>query len=292
MPGDRIALSAVQDGVVDIRLATDRDVVAAPDWLGGVDLRPDRWRDDATRAVVGLENGMVVAVGRIFTSRVHDDRYRVEIMVAPQCRRRGYGRSIAGSLSDLRADSKPLCSRGFVSSASARFARRLGAHAYQTCPPERVLTRDGSRLVRSNVPTVRGVDVVPDEVRAAWTEIYEWMHADWAPVAPGFEVPLLAEFADELDLVHTRVVREGHIRAAAFVFADTPEPVVVAECRTRHEPDGLMLLRACVRDALLSLAEDGVGAITFDGHDTDPHFRPLLDELPVTGEAFELLEWG
>ncbi|MBO1755119.1 GNAT family N-acetyltransferase [Allobranchiibius sp. CTAmp26] len=276
---------------MDIRLATDGDVTAAPDWLVGIDLRADRWRDEATRAVVGTENGAVVAAGRLFTSRVHDDRYWVEVMVAPQFRRRGLGRSIAMFLSDLRADSKPLCSRGFVSSEAARFARGLGAHAYQTCPPERVRTADARRLISSPVATVAGTAVDLCELRAAWIDIYEWMHADWAPVAPGFAAHLLADFSDEVDLVHTRVVGGSRIRAAAFVFADEPEPVVVAECRERSEVDGLVLLRACVRDSLLSLAEDDIAAISFDGHDTDPHFRPLLDELPAGGEAFELLEW-
>ncbi|UIJ36054.1 hypothetical protein [Allobranchiibius sp. GilTou73] len=68
---------------MDIRPATAGDVASAPDWLAGIDLRADRWRDDATRAVVGTEDGMVVAAGRLFTSRVHDDRYWVEVMVAP-----------------------------------------------------------------------------------------------------------------------------------------------------------------------------------------------------------------
>ncbi|UIJ36055.1 hypothetical protein [Allobranchiibius sp. GilTou73] len=185
-----------------------------------------------------------------------------------------------------------MCTRGFVSSAAARFARGLGAHAYQTCPPERVQTVDAARLTKSPVATVAGTAVDLSELQRAWTDIYEWMHADWAPVAPGFEEPLLEDFADELDLVHTRVVGEGRVRAAAFVFADAPEPVVVAECRERDETDGLALLRACVRDSLLSLAAAGIAVISFDGHDTDPHFRPLLEELPVSGEAFELLEWG
>ncbi|NYJ75817.1 GNAT family N-acetyltransferase [Allobranchiibius huperziae] len=277
---------------MDIRPATAGDVTAAPDWLAGIDLRADRWRDDATRAVVGTEDGMVVAAGHLFTSPVRDDRYWVEVVVAPQRRRRGHGRSIARYLADLRTDPKPMCSRGFVSSAAVQFARGLGAHAYQTCPPERVQTVDAARLTRSPVATVAGTAVDLSELQRAWTDIYEWMHADWAPVAPGFEEPLLEDFADELDLVHTRVVGEGRVRAAAFVFADAPEPVVVAECRERDETDGLALLRACVRDSLLSLAEDGIAAISFDGHDTDPHFRPLLDELPVSGEAFELLEWG
>lgn len=104
--------------------------------------------------------------------------------------------------------------------------------------------------------------------------------------------PLLAGFDDDLDLAHTRVIADPSIRAAAFVFHDNPEPVVVAECRTPDEPAGLDLLRACVRDSLLSLTADNIPAIAFDGHDTDPHFRPLLDELPATGEPLELLDWS
>ena len=66
----------------------------------------------------------------------------------------------------------------------------------------------------------------------------------------------------------------------------------LAECRTETEPGGLELLRGCVRASLLSLAGAGIATATFDGHDSDPHFRLLLDELPATGEPFELLEWS
>lgn len=107
-----------------------------------------------------------------------------------------------------------------------------------------------------------------------------------------FEEHLLAGFDADLDRAHTRVVADPEVRAAAFVFRDQPQPVVVAECRHRREPNGLAILRACVRASLLSLAADGIREIVFDGHDTDPHFRPLLKELPAIGEPFLLLEWG
>lgn len=278
---------------MDIRPATVRDVAVAPDWLEGVDLRPDRWRDEGTRAVVAGDDGRVVAVGRIFTDRIHDDRYWVEVMVDPQARRRGHGRRVAEHLAALRAQDKPMCTRGRVSSDAVGFVRSLGARPYQTCPPQRVRTVDAERLPSPPVATREGSAVDLAELERAWCDIYRWVHADWAPVSAESDALMLAGFADELDVEHTRVVvRDGGVRAAAFVFADEPEPVVVAECRERGETDGFALLRACVRDGLLALAEDDVATITFDGHDTDPHFRPLLDELPVSGEAFELLEWG
>lgn len=275
---------------MDYRPLTRNVIAAAPDWLDRADLRPDRWRDETTRAVAGWEGTELVAVGRIFTSPVHTSRYWTEVVVAPHLRRRGYGRRLVAHLAGLRAEPKPLCTRGDVTSDSALFARRLGALPYQTCPPQQVATGAGAHLLTGG-PTTRPASALDaDELRRAWVQTYAWVHASWSPVAPGFEEPLLAGFIDDLDLTHTRVVATPTIRAAAFVFADDTRPVVVAECRTPTEPSGLDLLRACVRDSLRSLAADGTTAVTFDGHDTDPHFRPLLDELPTTGEAFELLE--
>lgn len=276
---------------MECRLLNDGDIAAAPDWLKGADLRPDRWRNESTRAVAGLEGSDLVAVGRIYTSRVHVGRYWTEVAVAPEVRRRGYGRQIVGHLAGLRSEPKPLCTRGHISSEAALFARSLGARPYQTCPPQHVVTASATRLAASGLPTLRGSAVGSGELQRAWTDIYAWVHASWSPVAPGFEAPLLDGFADDLDLTHTRVVADPRIRAAAFVFHDSPNPVVVAECRTPAEPSGLDLLRSCVRDSLLSLAAADAEAVTFDGHDSDPHFRPLLNELPATGEPFQLLEW-
>ena len=243
--------------------------------------------------MVGSDGGATVAVGRIFPGLVHADRYWTEIVVAPDQRRRGHGRDVARHLARLRPDDRWLCARGTASSAAVLFARSLGARDYQTCPPERVNTADAARLATTSVGVVPvpGTEVDPRELRRAWTETYAWVHEGWSPVAPGFAEPLLAGFDADLDLEHTRVVADPRIRAAAFVFHDDPKPVVVAECRSRAEPDGPALLRVCVRDSLLSLAADSVATISFDGHDTDPHFRPLLDELPTSGEPFRLVEW-
>ena len=277
---------------MEVRPLTVDDVAAAPTWLEGAGLLPDRWRDASTRAVAGWEGPDLVAVGRIFTSSVHPGRYCTEVVVAPERRRRGLGREMADQLLGLRSEPKPLCTRGYVSSEPVLFARSLGARPYQTCPPQQVATADGAQLAATGPATQPGSAVGLEELQEAWVEIYAWVHAGWSPVSAAFERPLLASFAKDLDLTQTRVVASSTIQAAAFVFHDDQQPVVVAECRTPTEPAGLDLLRACVRDSLLSLANQGVSTITFDGHDTDPHFRPMLDELPTTGEAFELLEWN
>jgi len=276
---------------MECRPLTAADVAAAPAWLKQADLRPDRWRDESTRAAAGWEGDEVVAVGRVYTSRVHASRYWTEIVVAPQLRGCGHGRQMAAHLVGLRPEPKPLCTRGYVSSDEVSFARHLGARPYQTCPPQQVQTADAARLASEGWETESGSAVSWQELQRAWVDTYVWLHADWSPVAPGFEEPLLAGFRADVDLSHTRVTATPTVRAAAYVFLDDAGPVVVAECRTRTEPDGLELLRGCVRASLLSLAGIGIATATFDGHNSDPHFRPLLDELPTTGEPFELLEW-
>ena len=188
--------------------------------------------------------------------------------------------------------SRSRSARAVTSPPSLSCLRGPWARPYQTCPPQQVATADGARLAATGPATRPGSAVGLTELTRAWVDIYAWVHADWSPVSAGFEQPLLADFANDLDPIHTRVAATSTIQAAAFVFHDDERPVVVAECRTPTEPAGLDLLRACVRDSLLSLANQGISTITFDGHDTNPHFRPLLDELPTTGQAFELLEWN
>lgn len=278
------------DGQVDCRPLSTVEIDAAPTGITTDDLLPDRWRDNSTRAAGGWLNGELVAVGRIYTSRIHASRYWTDIDVAPDHRGRGHGRQMVDHLAGLRAEPKPLCTRGYVSSETIRFAKHLGASPYQTCPPQQVPTMAFAHLAAGTTRTVSGAAVDRAELGRAWVDTYDWVHASWAPVRPGSEHLIRAELSD-VDLTHTRVVATPTIRAAAYVFADPTGTVVVAECRTATEPGGLDLLRACVRDSLSSLAAAGITEVAFDGHDTDPHFRRLLDELPATGEAFELLEW-
>lgn len=283
--------AACQYRGVDIRPITLDDLAVAPAWLLAADPRSDRWRNDSTRAVIGLDEDEIVASGRIFTTPVHASRYETEIIVAPDRRGRGLGSQVAAHLAELRPDPKPMCTRGYESSQPVRFARYLGAHPYQTCPPQHVRTSSAAALPSAGPGTVTAADVDAAELHRAWTDTYAWMHDTWSPVAPGFEQALLAGFDADIDLAHSRFVVDATVRAGAYVFQDMPKPVVVAECRTRDEPSGGQVLQACIRDCLLSLAADGTTAITFDGHDSDPHFRPLLDQFPTTGETFLLLEW-
>ena len=278
------------DGWVDCRPLSAVEIDAVSTGITGDDLLPDRWRDDSTRAAGVWLNGELIAVGRIHTSRIHASRYWTDIEVALDHRGRGHGRQMVDHLAGLRAEPKPLCTRGYVSSEAIAFARHLGARPYQTCPPQQVPTQAFTHLAAGTTPTVSGAAVDRADLGQAWVDTYDWVHHSWSPVRPGSEHLVLDELAD-VDLTHTRVVATPTIRAAAYVFADPTETVIVAECRTATEPGGLDLLRACVRDSLRSLAAAGITDVTFDGHDTDPHFRPLLNELPATGEAFELVEW-
>jgi hypothetical protein len=65
---------------VECRPLTAAVIEAAPCWLDGEDLRADGWRDETTRAA-GWEADQLVAVGRIFTGRVHVGRYWTEVVV-------------------------------------------------------------------------------------------------------------------------------------------------------------------------------------------------------------------
>lgn len=184
-----------------IRPATEGDVAMAPDWLEGVDLRPDRWRDQWTRAVVGFDAGAnaLLAVGRIFTSRVHDDRYWTEIMVAPHLRRRGHGKRIAEHLATLRPDLRPMCDRGFVGSERVLFSlaasvrTRIKRALLSTCAPQTppawlsrgpfkrsAVSTSGSRnfvgpgLTCTRGCTLTGRRSLPDSRDRCWKTLRTW----------------------------------------------------------------------------------------------------------------------
>lgn len=122
--------------------------------------------------------------------------------------------------------------------------------------------------------------------------IYEWIHACWSPVAPGFAVVLRQGVEDDLDLDATSVAVDdaGRIRAAALAYRDTVPPVVTAETVERDAPRGERLVEACIRATLDAFAERGITEVEFDGHVSDPHFLPVWARLRPGGRWFRFVE--
>lgn len=273
------------------RPLTDSDLESAPDWFGETALRADGWRDEHTRSAVAMLNDSLVAVGIIWTSRVHGDRYWCDIVVDPAHRRRRIGSAMFAHLSGLRASDLKFMTRGFVDDERLLFADALGARTIQIVPPSRVLTKHRAAL-RQSPHVRRGSDVAWEDLLAANAATYEWTHASWSPVSRGFAVALSEDLTDELDLDATSVAvdQDGRIRAVAMAYRDSHPPVVTAETVRAADPDGERLIEGVVRRTLDVLAERGTLEVEFDGHVTDPHLMPVWARLAPTGRWFRLVE--
>jgi len=275
---------------VEFRPLRETDLTSAPEWTAGHELRPDLWRGEHTRAVA-LETDEIVAVGIMWTSRVHGDRYWVDVVVHPAHRRRGIGTAAVRHLTGLRAAPLPLMTRGYVDDPALAFADALGARTIQVVPPAESTTT--ARAALRADPAVIAVDAVDRTViEAANARIYEWTHASWSPVGPAFADALNEDLWDEIDTEASSVVRDatGRVLALALVYLDGETPLLTAETTDAAAPDGEHLVEACVRRSLDVLAERGIADVEFDGHVSDPHFLPVLARLQPTGRWFRLVE--
>lgn len=273
------------------RPLTSDDLDRAPPWFNEIELRADGWRDDHTRSVIAIDAGQVVAAGIIWTSRVHDDRYWVDIVVDPQQRRQGIGTRVFGHLRTLRRWDLNFMTRGYVGEPSLTFADALGARTIQVVPPEFIDTSNRTAL-RPATAVVPGSQVDSTDLLAANAAVYEWIHASWSPVAPSFAAALNKEVTEDLDLAATSVAlsADGTIRAVAMVHHETVPPVLTAESVDPRDPDGERLVEGCVRAALDVLAARDVEQVEFDGHVSDPHLFPNWIKLDPAGRWFRLVE--
>ncbi|WP_156253334.1 GNAT family N-acetyltransferase [Pseudactinotalea terrae] len=271
---------------------TQADLDGGPSWFSEVELRADRWRDEHTRSLVIRDGEKIVAVGSMWTSRVHGDRYWFAVVVDRERRRQGIGRQLVGELARLRPQPLPLMTRGFVGTPELAFADALGARTIQVVPPMEVDVAHRDRLREPTPQTTSGTAVGIEMLGAAWAGAYEWTHEDWSPTAPGFAGPLLEGLEDEVDLEATSVTLDGagSVSAMCVAFTDDKTPVLCGETTVRDAPDGERLVESCLRRSLDVMAGRGVGAIQMDGHVSDPHWLPAWIRLAPTGPWFRLLE--
>ncbi|WJS92467.1 GNAT family N-acetyltransferase [Microbacterium testaceum] len=273
------------------RPLTDDDLADSPSWWGGRSLDGDRWRNDETRSAAALDGDVVVAAGAIWLSRVHEDRFWLEVVVDPERRRSGIGTALVGHLSTLRSRALPFMARGYVDDEAMRFADALGARTIQIVPPARAAL-DLRRELRPHADVQPLAGVARSHVETAFAAMYRWTHENWSPVRDGFEHALVEGLWDDLDADASAVAVDdsGGILALALTFVDTDPALIVAETTTRDQPGGEHLVEGCIRRAMASLAHRGLTLVDFDGHVSDPHFLPALSRLAPTGRWFRLVE--
>ena len=194
----------------------------------------------------------------------------------------------------------PLAAKAVPGTDRHRLLTEAGATAYQVCPPSMIDCTDPANLAwaRSADP---GGAVVGDlrgrsaeEILGLYLDLYVWVHADWSPVMDVDHTrEVFAEMlGEELDPGRSVLVeREGRPAAMGFVFPEGEGWVVVGEAVDPDAPHAAEDVLTCLQALVGRLGEDGVRELLVDGHVTDPHWYPALQQVPhVTGEGLELLE--
>lgn len=273
-----------------IRALVRADLAATPIWLRERSMLPDRWRDEQTRTLIAEDGaGEAIGAGAMWTSRVHPDRYSVDLIVAPAHRRAGIATALLAALADLQPVPKPLIWEAAETDPAHGFAATVGARTIQRAPLDTFQTSRAARLSQDDRVTSAGA-IPPAVVGRAWADMYGWTHADWHPVGPDARGTLVEDLCDEIDphLSSIAVSATGAIDAVLLVFTDSEVPVIAGETVARDTAAGATLLAGCVRRTFDQLAGAGVAetlldAHEADAHEADPHFAPLFDVLgPVT----------
>lgn len=181
------------------------------------------------------------------------------------------------------------------------FAGALGATTYQHCPVPTIDPRNPSvRDWAVGQPIPPGMSVVaiaeldPAAVLGAMMAQYEWQHARWSPMGEYDWLAdewreMLAEADPELS---SAALRDGEIAALLPVFREGSVAEALGETTHRDEPDGEEVFAACLARTLAEVDRSGIRAVEFDGHDDDPHFAPVINQLPwQSSDPCTLLLW-
>lgn len=181
------------------------------------------------------------------------------------------------------------------------FARALGGRTYQRVPGITVDPRSSAveawcrRHETSSSAHVADLGSAPDaDLVDAFVTLYLWVHQRWAPVGDRHALHSVAEsLMGDLDRdLGSGAWVDGRLAAIVLVFTDddgTSE--IVAETLVPDEPGGIELLAATVARTLSAAAKRRIAAVSFDGHDDDPHLAPVVAALPATAsEPLHLVE--
>ena len=263
----------------------------------GISAREDRF----AVTLVAEDAAGVVGVATMYENLFHPGHWPATVEIRPDRRREGIGTALARALASYCPSGRALSVKLRDGYPGMEFAGALGATPYQHCP---VPTVDpGAQDVRARVsglPTPAGTAVVglgeldPVEVLAAMVDQYAWQHERWSPM--GDRALLEAEWRETLAEadpgLSSATVRHGRITSLLPVFRAGVSAEALGETTDRAEPDGEAMFAACLARSLGELARGGISAVEFDGHDDDPHFVPVIEQLPwQSTDPCTLLQW-
>ncbi|CAN5707725.1 hypothetical protein BH24ACT15_BH24ACT15_33470 [soil metagenome] len=176
-----------------------------------------------------------------------------------------------------------------------------GATAYQVVPPSLVDCTDPANAAwaasaETHPPALTNlVDVAPEVVLDLWLRIYTWVHADWSPVHdPERAREIFDVLLHDLDPARSLLAtRDGEPTAVAFAFREDETLGVVCEAVDPAAPAARSDVTSCLRAVVDGARKAGWPAVLFDGHVTDRHFYPALQEIPHrSGQGLHLLHVG
>lgn len=285
------------EGLLDAE--SDRLWVAQGHRLHGEPRGGDRWRQTWVAEIAGQTIGAVT----VARNRVHPGRYSLAVEVGAASRGGGVGRRLVEHARGLTPEPLPLAAKLRPSDeAGVALLHRLGGRVYQHCPglcPDpsstEVLAWAANAASNSEIAVRALSDVPGHEWADLWVRQYLWVHHDWSPAA---EMPLREIARDLIDNVDPELtsatVRGSHVNGVSWVFdGHDGTAEVVAETIHRQATHGVAELAGCLARSLAKLAEAGVGKAEIDGHVSDPHLQPVLNEFPnVPREPLDLVEIG
>lgn len=265
------------------------------------------WHDTAERpqrfaiTLVAEDRTGIVGAATLFESRYHPGRYPILVEVAPARRRDGIGRRLLTALADQRPALRPMAGKVRDANQPAmRYAAALGMRTYQHCPvpcvdPSDDALRDWAnrQFLPANARIIALHHADQHQTIDAMVEHYRWVHERWSPMGDRDLIAgLWSAFVENADANLSSVaVVHGQIVAVSLIWIEDARTDCVAETITRGQADGIKLVAACIARSLTELDRAGTTAVTFDGHDDDPHLQPVINTMPgVDRDPISLLE--
>ncbi len=280
------------------------DPAPDPFWL----IQRTGWHDTATRpdrfaiTLVAEDSTGVVGAATLFESRYHPGRYPTLVEVAPHRRREGIGRRLLTALADKRPARRPMAGKlRDANEPAMRYAAALGMRTYQHCPVPSIDPSDDAMRTWTNrqaLPASARIIALRDadqhQTVDAMVEHYRWVHERWSPMGDREPIhELWSAYVENADATLSSVaVVHDRVAAVSLIWIEDGRTDCVAETITRHQPDGIRLVAACVARSLTELDHVGTTLVTFDGHDDDPHLQPVINTMPhVQRDPISLVEF-